>query len=65
MKAIGEAAFSECYDLSGFRLPEGLTEIPDSMLSLTDLQGTLRIPEGVTFIGAEALYFLTQVTDIY
>ena len=66
MKYIGVCAFRDNWVLEELKIPEGLTEIPGGMLEgNTQLQGTIRIPDGVTKIGQEALCFLYKVSDIY
>ena len=66
MKYIGACAFRDNWVLEELEIPEGLTEIPGGMLEgNTQLRGTIRIPDGVTKIGQEALCFLYKVSDIY
>lgn len=63
--SIGEGAFSECYGLKSFHIPENITSIPKDMLYYCEaLEGKLEIPEKVTSIGESAFYECAGFTEI-
>ncbi len=63
LKEIGDYAFS-CTSLSAVELPEGLESIGGYALSSCFLLTEVDIPAKVTYIGHDAFYFCSQLTDI-
>ena len=62
--AIGDSAFSECYELASITLPEGVTTIGNSAFVDCFFFKSITLPSTLTWIGESAFYKCGSLTSI-
>ena len=62
--AIGNSAFSECYEPISVVIPEGVVTIGNSAFDSCYRLASVTIPEGVTTIGRNAFQFCEKLTAV-
>ena len=62
--SIGEAAFAECYDITGVTIPNSVKSI--GALAFYDCEGlkTITIPNSVTYIGEGAFLYCIELNNV-
>lgn len=64
LRAIGDRAFKECYDLSTIVLPETLKRIGEEAFSNCASLQKIRIPDSVEEVGARAFYVCSELSAL-